>query len=145
MIDPHPNGSLHGARRMTPEQIRRTTGVDHLPQVVEKPAFVTSLQRHYPADLRAQRASGSALVDVLVDESGQVASVTAIDRPRGMRSVLILEEKDGTQRRVTPDDHPAFQAAAASALREVRFSPAIRDGLAVPYTMRMTVTFDPPR
>jgi outer membrane biosynthesis protein TonB len=129
---------------MTPEQIRRTTGVDRLPQVVDKAAFAASLQRHYPTDLRAERASGSALVDVLVDEAGRVASVTAIDRPAGMRSVLILEEKDGSQRRLIPNDNPAFQTAAAAALREVRFSPAVRDGLAVPYTMRMTVSFDPP-
>jgi|GEM_PF-2953596 len=130
--------------RMTPEQIRQMTGVDRLPQVLDKPAFKASVARHYPAELRAERVSGSALIDVLVDEEGNASSVTAVDRPAEMRAVLVLEEKDGTQRRITPEDHPAFQAAASAALREVRFSPAVRDGQPVPYTLRMTVTFEPP-
>lgn len=130
--------------RMRPEQVRQITGVDRLPEVVDKAAFRASIERHYPADLRAQETSGSALVDVLVDADGTVASTTPIDRPAGLRAVMILEEKDGSQRRITPNDHPAFQAAAVSALREVRFSPAVRDGKAVPFTMRMTVTFNPP-
>lgn len=129
---------------MTPEQIRQTTGVDRLPEVVDKAALRASIERNYPAQLRAEQASGSALVDVLVDADGTVASATAIHRPFGNRAVMILEETDGTQRRITPNDHPAFQAAAVSALREVRFSPAVRDGQAVPFTLRMTVTFDPP-
>lgn len=120
------------------------TGVDRLPEVIDKAAFRASIDRHYPAELRARQASGSALVDVLVNADGTVATVTAIDRPAGMRAVMILEERDGTQRRITPNDDPAFQASAVSALREVRFSPALRDGQAVPFTMRMTVTFDPP-
>ena len=130
--------------RMTPEQMRQITGVDQLPQVLDKAAFQASIERAYPGAMRAEGASGSALVDVLVDEAGRVASVTPINRPAGMRAVLILEEEDGSQRRVTSKDHPAFQAAAVSALRDVQFSPAMRDGQPVPYTMRMTVTFDPP-
>lgn len=130
--------------RMTPEQMRQITGVDRLPQVPDKAAFQASIERAYPAEMRAEGASGSALVDVLVDEAGRVASVTPINRPAGMRAVMILEEEDGSQRRITPKDHPAFQAAAVSALRDATFSPAMRDGQAVPYTMRMTVTFDPP-
>ena len=34
-----------------------------------------------------------------------------------LRAVMILEERDGTQRRITPNDDPAFQASAVSALR----------------------------
>lgn len=119
-------------------------GVDRLPQVVDRAALRASIERHYPAELRAEQASGSALVDVLVDADGMVAAATAIDRPAGARAVLILEEKDGSQRRIDPADHPAFQAAAASALREVRFSPAMRDGQPVPFTMRMTISFGAP-
>lgn len=130
--------------RMTPEQVRQMTGVDRLPQVLDQPAFNAKIEQAYPAELRAQGVAGSALVDVLVDEAGRVTSVTPIHRPANMRAVLILEEEDGSQRRVTPKDHPAFQAAAVSALRDVGFSPAIRDGQPVPFTMRMTVTFDPP-
>lgn len=129
---------------MTPGQMRQMTGVDRLPEVADKAAFKAAVERHYPAEMRAQRASGSALVDVLVGSDGTVASATAIDRPAGMRAVLILEERDGTQRRITPDDHPAFQAAALAAIRDVRFSPAVRDGQAVPFTLRMTISFTPP-
>jgi hypothetical protein len=127
---------------MTPDL--EVTEVDRLPQVVDRAALRASIDRHYPADLRAKQVSGSALVDVRVDAEGTVASATAIDRPAGMRAVLILEETDGSQRRVTPNDHPAFQAAAEAALMEVRFSPAMRDGRAVPFTMRMTISFGPP-
>jgi outer membrane biosynthesis protein TonB len=130
--------------RMTPEQVRQLTGVDRLPEVTDKAAFKAGIERHYPAELRLEGVSGSALIDVLVDAEGRVASATPIDRPAGMHAVMILEQKDGTQLRITPNDQPAFQAAAASALREVRFSPAVRDGQPVPFTLRMTVTFDPP-
>lgn len=130
--------------KMTPEQMRALTGVDRLPEVLDKAAFKATIERNYPADLRLEAVSGSALIDVLIDTRGQVESVTAVDRPAGVRAVLILEEKDGTQRQVTPHDRPAFQVAAIRALREVRFSPAVRDGHPVPYTLRMTVTFDPP-
>jgi outer membrane biosynthesis protein TonB len=139
-----PDRQLVEEHRMTPEQVRQLTGVDRLPEAIDKAAFKASIERHYPAELLPDGTSGSALVDVLVDAGGRVASATPIDRPAGMHAVMILEQKDGTQRRITPNDHPAFQAAAASALREVRFSPAIRDGQPVPFTLRMTVTFDPP-
>jgi outer membrane biosynthesis protein TonB len=129
--------------RMTPEQVRQMTGVDRLPHVLDQTAFAARIEGAYPAELRAEGVAGSALVDVLIDEGGRVASVIPIDRPAGMRALLILEGEDGSQRRVTPEDHPAFQKAAASALRDVRFSPAIRDGQPVPFTMRMTVNFEP--
>lgn len=131
-------------REMTPEQMRELTGVDRLPEVVDKAAFRTAMERNYPAELRSEAISGSALVDVRIDPDGTVASVSPIDRPAGARMELVLEERDGTQRRVVPQAHPAFQAAAIKALRTVRFSPARRDGVAVPFTLRMTVTFDPP-
>jgi outer membrane biosynthesis protein TonB len=129
--------------RMTPEQVRQMTGVDRLPQVLDQTAFAARIEEAYPAELRVERVAGSALVDVLIDEGGRVASVIPIDRPAGMRTSLILEGEDGSQRHVTTQDHPAFRKAAASALRDVRFSPAIRDGQPVPFTMRMTVNFEP--
>jgi outer membrane biosynthesis protein TonB len=135
--------SIVAEHRMTPEQVRAMTGVDRLPQVLDQAVLKARIEQAYPAELRAGRVAGSALVDVLVDEAGRVASVTPINRPAGMRAALILEEADGSQRRITPDDHPAFQAAAVSALRDIRFSPAIRDGKPVPFTMRMTLSFDP--
>lgn len=126
---------------MKPGQMRQMTGVDRLPQVLDPSAFKARIEQAHPAD---QRVAGSALVDVLVDEAGRVAAVTPIDRPAGKRAELVLKEKDGSQRHVTLHEHPSFQAAAMSALREVEFSPAVRDGQPVPFTLRMTVLFDPP-
>lgn len=41
------------------------------------------------------------------------------------------------------DHDPAFGAAARSALREVRFHPATRDGRPVAFRLRMSVRFSP--
>lgn len=120
------------------------TGVDRLPVPADRAAFMASLAAHYPAAHRAAGVTGSALVDVAVDAEGKVAAVEVIPRPQGMNAILVLRGKDGTERQVTPQDDPAFGAAAQAALRGVRFTPAMRDGKPVPYTLRMTVTFDPP-
>jgi outer membrane biosynthesis protein TonB len=129
---------------MTPEQFRQLTGVDRMPEVLDRSDLRARIESHYPAELRTEAVSGSALIDVEVDAAGQVASVAAIERPAGIHATMVLLEKDGTERRITPNDHPAFQAAAVAALRGVRFSPALRDGQPVPFTLRMTITFDPP-
>lgn len=136
--------SVVSEHRMTADQVRQMTGVDRLPEVVDKAALRASINKSYPEALRSEAVSGSALVDVAIDPQGSVESVTAIPRPGGIRSTMILENKDGTQRKVSLNDHPAFQAAAESAIKGVQFTPAMRDGQAVPYTLRMTVTFDPP-
>lgn len=130
--------------RTTPALLRQTTGVDRLPEPLDRAAFRAALDRHYPPELRASQASGSALLDVVVDAEARVASAAAIDRPAGVRAVMVLQERDGTERRIEPNDHPAFQAAARSALREVRFSPAMLDAQPMPFALRMTMTFDPP-
>jgi hypothetical protein len=130
--------------RMTPDQVRQLSGVDRLPDVVDKAALREVIAANYPEEMRPDAVSGSALVDVLIDSQGNVGSVTAIDRPGGIRSAMILQDKAGTQRTVTLNDHPQFQAAAVRALESVRFTPAMLDGKPVPYTLRMTVTFDPP-
>ena len=136
--------SIVSEHRMTPEQVRQVTGVDRLPEVVDPAALRASISQSYPEALRSEAVSGSALVDVTIDPRGGVESVTAISRPGGIRSTMILENKDGTRRKVSLNDHPAFQAAAESAIRGIRFTPATRDGQAVPYTLRRTVTFEPP-
>lgn len=138
------NRRIAAEHRMTPDQLRAMTGVDRLPAPSDKAAFMAALASHYPASHRATGESGSALVDVAIDDAGKVASVEIIQRPTGTNTILVLRERDGTERRVTPQDDPDFGAAAQAALRTVRFTPAMRDGKPVPYTMRMTVTFDPP-
>jgi hypothetical protein len=77
-------------------------------------------------------------------QTGRVASVTPIDHPAGMRAVMVLPERDGTERRREPNDHAGFQAAAGAGPREVRFSSGMPDGHRVPFSLRMTVAFAPP-
>ena len=137
-------GSLRAEHKMTPDQMRRMTGVDRLPEVLDRPAMKASVDRSYPAELRSEGVPGTALIDVEVDATGTVESVQAVSRVAGITAVMTLQAQDGTERRVTPSDHPAFQRAAVAAFRKVRFSPAVRDGQPVPYTLRMTVMFDPP-
>jgi outer membrane biosynthesis protein TonB len=128
---------------MTPELLRQTTGVDRLPAPADRKAFMASIASHYPAVFRSAGIEGSALVDVAIDEGGSVYSVQIIQRPLAPRTIMVLRKPDGTERRVTPRDDPAFGEAAAAALKGVKFEPAMRDGQPVPFTMRMTVNFDP--
>jgi outer membrane biosynthesis protein TonB len=130
--------------RMTPEQLRQMTGVDRLPVPVDRGALMASVASHYPPPMRSAGVGGSALVDVTIDEQGLVSAVELVQRPLGPRTIMVLREANGTERRVAPHDDPAFGAAAQAALRPVRFTPAVRDGRPVPYTMRMTINFDPP-
>jgi hypothetical protein len=86
---------------------------------------------------------GSVLVDVRVAADGGVEEVEVVPRPAGIHAAMILREPDGSSRRVEPNDDPAFGPAARAALMETRFTPALRDGRPVPFTMRMTIAFDP--
>jgi hypothetical protein len=135
---------LLAEHRMTPDQLRRMTGVDRLPVPADHGAFVASIAKHYPAAMRSAGVGGSALVDATIDADGNVTAVEAVQRPMAPRTTLVLRDADGTERRVVPRDDPLFGAAAQAALREVRFIPAVRDGQPVAYTMRMTINFDPP-
>lgn len=127
---------------MTPERLRELAGVDRLPMFVDPGELDRSMKRHHPADLRA--AGGSVLADVEVDAEGRVRSVTIVPRPSTAHMTMVLQEADGTTRTVQPGDDPAFGPAARAALMETRFTPALLDGHPVPFTVRMTLTFDPP-
>ncbi|HEX6042331.1 hypothetical protein [Longimicrobium sp.] len=129
---------------MTPERLRALAGVDRLPLFTDVDALNRSLQRHHPADLRAAGVGGSVLADVAIDEHGEVQAVTIVPRPSTAHVTMVMVEEDGTTRSVQPADNPAFGPAAEAALMETRFTPAMRDGQPVPFTLRMTVTFDPP-
>jgi hypothetical protein len=69
-------------RRMTPEQLRQMTGVDRLPAPADQNAFAANLEKHYPPELRGSGASGSALVDVGIDEHGAVVSIEVVQPDR---------------------------------------------------------------
>lgn len=153
---PGGSGAMAGGAPSRPaasELVSASTGLSHLPLPERPAALAASLRRHYPAALRESGRGASVLVDVRVDETGRVLDVGVVDnrdkvRNGGARMVL-LDQVPGSNLRVEREaqvtyDPVRFGAAARAAVREVRFRPALRDGKAVPYTLRMTVTFTPP-
>jgi hypothetical protein len=123
---------------MNPEDLR-ADGLDRHPMPASAEAFKAAMERHHPRQLRG---GASVTVDVTVDADGQVQSVRPRPRSTNPQVRRVLRDKDGSERMVKPGPgDPAAAAAAEAALREVRFTPAIRDGQAVPHTFRMTVTF----
>lgn len=73
----------------------------------------------YPPAARAVRASGSVIVQVLVDESGNVVSSGAVT------------------------GHPLLRAAAVAAAREAKFSPTLIAGRPVKVSGVITYNFQP--
>ncbi|HEX8453609.1 MAG TPA: energy transducer TonB [Longimicrobium sp.] len=141
-LDPSP--STAGRRALSPE-VQAHTGLSHLPEPVDQAELAARLRKHYPGELRAQGVSGSALLDVHVDAQGNVGEVDIVSRPIGPEHPThraVLQEQGGT-RVLELNDRPEFGAAAQAALRETRFQPALKNGKAVPYKLRMTVQFDP--
>jgi TonB family protein len=74
----------------------------------------------YPAVAKAARASGTVVVQVEVDEKGNVTSAKAIS------------------------GHPLLRAAAESAARQARFSPTLLSGKPVRVTGTITYNFELP-
>jgi outer membrane biosynthesis protein TonB len=136
--------------RLTPEALRAMTGVSRLPRPADPRAFAASVRRHYPPELRAAGVQGAVLVDVRIDQNGSVASVETVQRPPSdvhYRAVAVSRDPVSGAEIQRPLDaaggsSPAFEAAARAVLREVRFTPAEKDGRAVPFVMRMTIQFD---
>lgn len=132
---------------MSPQALREVTGLSEFPRPRDKHALLAAVQRHYPPALRTHGGSGSVLVDVGLDELGNVVSVTGATPPGGLHThtMLVTRDRSGaeTERPLVGHSDPALVPAAEAALREVSFTPAIRDGKAVPYTLRMTVRFTP--
>lgn len=122
-------------------ELRRMTGVDRLPVFADAEALRRSMARHHPQDLREAGIGGSVLADVRIGAQGGVESVTIVPRPANLRAAMVLQEADGTERILHPTDDPALGPAAEAALMETRFTPALRDGVPVPFTLRMTVEF----
>lgn len=127
------------------EELRRIAGVDQLPTVVDKTAFREKMSAYRSEALGNAKFAKSALVDVSIDAHGRVNSVAVVPRPPELESSpqprAFLQEPDGSLRPLNSVDDPAVGRAAQSILRDVRFNPAIRDGKAVAYTLRMTVSF----
>ena len=148
-------GADGGVRRAASPMVQQAAGVTHLPLPIDEEAFNASLRRHYPAELRAQGRGGAVLADVRLDARGIVrgveilttrASTAAGEAGDDEHRVVLLDERDGRaiEREAQLAYDPAFAEAARAVLQEARFLPALRDGRAVPFTLRMTVSFDPP-
>jgi outer membrane biosynthesis protein TonB len=142
---PDPSAAVAG-RRPIPAALRAHTGLSHLPEPADRTEFAARLESHYPAQFRAERVSGTTLVDVHVDDQGRVGEVEVIQRPVTPHQdvTAVLLDRDGSPRVMKLNDQPEFGAAAQAALRETRFLPALKDGKPVAFTLRMTVQFDPP-
>lgn len=143
------------ALRPSSAMAQAQTGLSQLPRPRDVRAFNNSIDRHYPANLRAERRRGSVLVDITIDERGHVRDVRPVSEdeianiPNGNahRAVLLQEDpKTGVTTEVVMDTKQdlAFVPAARKALREVTFSPAVRNGEPVAYTLRMSIYFSPP-
>lgn len=119
--------------------------VSRLPRPVRNEDLLAAIARHYPADLRAPGVAGSVLVDVRIEASGEVSDVRVVHRDTAQfhRAVLTRRGHTGTPETIAGAEHDErFGEAAIAALREVRFTPAMRENAAVPFTMRMTIGFD---
>lgn len=139
-------------RRIASAPLQELTGLSHLPSPADDAAIGASLRRHYPRDLLAQRIRGSVLVDIRLDDRGIVQDVHAVPRPSlpspaDEPRMVVRERVNGqiVEREVMLKYDPRFNPAAEAALRNVRVLPALRDGRAVPFTLRMTVEFSPPQ
>jgi hypothetical protein len=137
-------------RRIASPKLQELTGLTHLPLPADDALLGASLRRHYPRDLITQRIRASVLVDVRLDERGIVQDVRAVSpvslpNSADEHRMVVRERVNGqvVEREVTPTYDFRFGPAAEAALREVRFLPALRDGRAVPHTLRMTVEFSP--
>jgi protein TonB len=73
----------------------------------------------YPAIARAAHASGTVVVQVLIDEQGNVAAAHAVE------------------------GHPLLQAASVTAARQARFSPTLLEGEPVRVTGVIKYNFVP--
>ncbi len=139
-------------RRIASQKVEQLSGLSSLPHP-DANVLRATLRKHYPAELRGGGISGSVLIDVAVNDRGHVESAravapTSLPRPTDEHRIVVRERVPGSrnlvERELTLTYDARFAPAAEAALREVPFRPAVRDGRAVPFTMRMTVTFTPP-
>jgi TonB family protein len=94
--------------------------VDQAPSLSNGSAFRSAVNRTYPATLRNSGQWGNALVSFTVGADGRVE-----------RSSISVEQAS----------HPAFRAAAASAISTARFTPARVSGQPVRAHVSMPITW----
>jgi hypothetical protein len=123
-------------------ELKARTGLSAVPQIRDRAQFMSMLKRHDPG------LGGTILIDVSVDENGVVQNVSAVPPQISSRARAVFIDRSPTGRVVEHSlpirNNPELLPAAQAALREVRFTPAERDGRAVPFKLRMTLGFDSP-
>jgi len=84
---------------------------------VQEARLIRRVEPSYPAFARSNRIEGIVLLDVDVDEQGNVADIRVI---RG---------------------HPMLNDEAVRAVRQWKYSPTLLNGRPVPVTAAVTITF----
>jgi TonB family protein len=98
---------------------RAATRIPTRDTLFEKPKRMRGNEPAYPAMLKAQGIEGDVLLSVSIDARGQVTSVSIV-------------QSSGQE---------AFDRAAQQAALEERFSPALRDGQPVAFTLTYSYRF----
>jgi protein TonB len=102
----------------------RDTDGDSLPAPTEEylvsqmPRVITEVRPVYPKEAREKQKSGSVVLDILIDEKGNV------------RQVNVLESEE------------IFRHEALEAMKKFKFSPANINGKAVAVKIRYVIKFE---
>ena len=94
------------------EDIFSLADLDQAPRVIMQPA------PQYPPDMKKKKIQGTVHVLFIVDKDGRV-----------------------TEPKVQKSDNPAFDTAALTAVKRWRFEAGKKNGQAVPFRMRVPITF----
>lgn len=100
------------------EPVAETTEEDSLPPIDKIPELLTFVEADYPAELVKKGIEGSVLLELLVNETGGVDSVTVL---RGV--------------------DPLLDSSAAAACRRFKFTPATADGDSVAVLLQYEYRF----
>lgn len=88
----------------------------------------------YPDDVKASKIEGTVLVDVVIDENGNIASATAVTEP------VKMPQRDGTVKEIEPAN-PILREAAEKAAKESKFSPTLLNDQPVKVRGRIVYVF----
>ena len=95
---------------------------------------VQLVKPEYPDDVKASKIEGTVLVDVVIDENGNVASAAAVTEP------FKMPQRDGKVREIEPAN-PILRDAAEKAALESKFSPTLLQGQPVKVRGRIIYIF----
>jgi TonB family protein len=95
---------------------------------------VKLVKPEYPDDVKVSKIEGTVLVDVVIDENGNVASATAATEP------VKMPQRDGTVKELEPAN-PILRQAAEKAALESKFAPTLLQGQPVKVRGRIVYVF----